>query len=89
MTEVINMPNGDKPIVKCSVANCGYWGEQNICKADLIMIDIDKHAKPITEKSSQERHLTARIKMRLKPLRLRAATPLSQRHKCLNQTNCE
>ncbi|AWB46983.1 DUF1540 domain-containing protein [Paenibacillus sp. CAA11] len=39
------MPNGDKPIVKCSVANCGYWGEQNICKADLIMIDIDKHAK--------------------------------------------
>ncbi|WP_223070260.1 DUF1540 domain-containing protein [Paenibacillus caui] len=38
------MPNGEKPIVKCSVANCHYWGEQNVCKADLIMIDIDKHA---------------------------------------------
>ncbi|GIO85297.1 hypothetical protein J25TS5_22290 [Paenibacillus faecis] len=38
------MPNGDKPIVKCSVSNCSYWGEQNVCKADLIMIDIDQHA---------------------------------------------
>ncbi|ANS75143.1 hypothetical protein AWM70_11460 [Paenibacillus yonginensis] len=38
------MPNGDKPIVKCSVSNCTYWGDQNVCKADLIMIDIDKHA---------------------------------------------
>ncbi|MFD2702195.1 DUF1540 domain-containing protein [Paenibacillus shunpengii] len=33
------------PIVKCSVSNCSYWGEQNVCKADLIMIDIDAHAR--------------------------------------------
>ncbi|MNO45931.1 hypothetical protein D3C76_362100 [compost metagenome] len=38
------MPTGDKPIVKCSVSNCSYWGEKNVCKADLIMIDIDQHA---------------------------------------------
>lgn len=42
--EVIIMPNGEKPIVKCSVSNCTYWGEKNLCQADLIMIDIDKHA---------------------------------------------
>ncbi|TBL78350.1 DUF1540 domain-containing protein [Paenibacillus thalictri] len=34
----------DKPIVKCSVANCEYWAQGNRCGADLIMIDIDKHA---------------------------------------------
>lgn len=33
-----------KPIVKCSVSNCTYWGEQNQCRADAIMIDIDSHA---------------------------------------------
>ncbi|AHM67018.1 DUF1540 domain-containing protein [Paenibacillus polymyxa] len=33
-----------KPIVKCSVANCHYWGENNFCKADLIMIEVDGHA---------------------------------------------
>lgn len=33
-----------KPIVKCSVANCHYWGENNLCKADLIMIEVDGHA---------------------------------------------
>ncbi|MEO2211739.1 DUF1540 domain-containing protein [Paenibacillus amylolyticus] len=34
----------DKPIVKCSVSNCNYWGENNFCHADAIMIDIDQHA---------------------------------------------
>lgn len=38
------MPSGEKPIVKCSVSNCHYWGAQNVCGADLIMIDVDKHA---------------------------------------------
>ncbi|MNC60787.1 hypothetical protein D3C75_1106890 [compost metagenome] len=38
------MQTSDKPIVKCSVSNCSYWGEKNVCKADLIMIDIDQHA---------------------------------------------
>lgn len=33
-----------KPIVKCSVANCQYWGQGNDCKADAIMIEVDKHA---------------------------------------------
>lgn len=32
------------PQVKCSVANCEYWSAGNNCSADLIMIDIDKHA---------------------------------------------
>ena len=38
------MPNGDKPIVNCSVSNCNYWGEHNVCSADQIMIEIDQHA---------------------------------------------
>ncbi|MNI33903.1 hypothetical protein D3C73_878720 [compost metagenome] len=38
------MLTSEKPIVKCSVSNCSYWGEKNVCKADLIMIDIDEHA---------------------------------------------
>ncbi|WP_274363276.1 DUF1540 domain-containing protein [Paenibacillus thermotolerans] len=33
------------PQVKCSVSNCEYWDKGNKCGADLIMIDIDKHAK--------------------------------------------
>ncbi|MFI2857454.1 DUF1540 domain-containing protein [Paenibacillus sp. JSM ZJ436] len=38
------MANGAKPYVKCSVSNCNYWGEQNVCQADMIMIEIDKHS---------------------------------------------
>ncbi|KAF9115021.1 hypothetical protein BGX30_006419, partial [Mortierella sp. GBA39] len=30
--------------VKCSVSNCSYWGEENVCKAEQILIEIDKHA---------------------------------------------
>lgn len=30
--------------VKCSVSNCAYYKEGNRCGADLIMIEIDKHA---------------------------------------------
>lgn len=33
-----------KPLVKCSVSNCTYWGENNNCRAEAIMIDIDRHA---------------------------------------------
>lgn len=32
------------PIVKCSVANCTYWGEGNNCQADMIMVEVDAHA---------------------------------------------
>ncbi|GGG10504.1 DUF1540 domain-containing protein [Paenibacillus abyssi] len=35
------MPKG----VKCSVANCSFWGQGNQCNADTIMIDVDKHAQ--------------------------------------------
>lgn len=34
-----------KPLVKCSVSNCSFWGENNNCLADSIMIEIDKHAR--------------------------------------------
>jgi hypothetical protein len=37
--EVIKMPE-----VKCSVANCNYWAEGNNCAADVVMIEVDKHA---------------------------------------------
>ncbi|MGE5701380.1 MAG: DUF1540 domain-containing protein [Clostridia bacterium] len=30
--------------VKCSVANCTYWGEGNNCHADSIMVEVDSHA---------------------------------------------
>ncbi|WP_407944859.1 DUF1540 domain-containing protein [Paenibacillus albiflavus] len=33
-----------KPVVKCSVSNCTYWGQNNLCHADSIIIDIDQHA---------------------------------------------
>lgn len=33
------------PQVKCSVSNCAYWARGNECRADLIMIEIDKHAR--------------------------------------------
>lgn len=33
------------PQVKCSVSNCEYYATGNNCNADVIMIDIDQHAK--------------------------------------------
>ena len=33
-----------KPSVKCSVSNCHFWGESNICRAEKIMIEIDRHS---------------------------------------------
>ncbi len=32
------------PEVKCSVSDCTYWESKNNCKADAIMIEIDKHS---------------------------------------------
>ena len=32
------------PEVKCSVSNCNYWQYGNSCGADVVMIDVDKHA---------------------------------------------
>lgn len=34
------MPEG----VKCTVSNCTFWDEGNLCAADSIVVDIDKHA---------------------------------------------
>jgi hypothetical protein len=39
LREVIELPE-----VKCSVANCNYWTEGNNCNADVVMIEVDKHA---------------------------------------------
>ncbi|MDR0268963.1 DUF1540 domain-containing protein [Paenibacillus sp.] len=36
--------NDTRTVVRCSVSNCNYWGEQNVCKAEQILIEIDKHA---------------------------------------------
>ncbi|WP_410514487.1 DUF1540 domain-containing protein [Paenibacillus sp. BR2-3] len=33
----------NKTLVNCSVSNCSYWGERNVCRADEIIIEIDKH----------------------------------------------
>ncbi|EJW17385.1 DUF1540 domain-containing protein [Paenibacillus alvei] len=33
----------EKPVVRCSVSNCKFWGDFR-CQASEIMIDIDAHA---------------------------------------------
>ncbi|MNO51220.1 hypothetical protein D3C76_416110 [compost metagenome] len=54
-----------KPLVKCSVSNCHYWGEQNLCHAEQIVIEIDKHsgsafkeeyAEEMTDKGTHHDH---------------------------------
>lgn len=35
------MPQVD---VKCSVSNCSFWGDGNLCSAPAIMVDLDSHA---------------------------------------------
>lgn len=34
-----------RPEVKCSVSNCTYWAQGNNCSAEMIMVEIDSHAK--------------------------------------------
>lgn len=49
------MSNDQKPLVRCSVSNCNYWGESNICRAEEIVIEIDKHTnRPFTEEFAEE-----------------------------------
>ncbi|WP_315969686.1 DUF1540 domain-containing protein [Numidum massiliense] len=31
--------------MRCSVANCFFWNEGNLCGADAIMVEIDKNAQ--------------------------------------------
>lgn len=34
----------ENPLVKCSIANCEYWEQGNNCSAEVIMIEVNKHA---------------------------------------------
>ncbi|MGO4887191.1 DUF1540 domain-containing protein [Anaerobacillus sp. MEB173] len=34
----------ERPVVKCNVSNCTYWGEGNNCFAESILVEIDSHA---------------------------------------------
>ncbi|MCG7407829.1 DUF1540 domain-containing protein [Paenibacillus sp. ACRRX] len=43
--------SSEKPLVRCSVANCHFWGQGNLCQAESIQIDIDAHA---TKRISEE-----------------------------------
>lgn len=37
--------------VSCSIANCAYYGEGNVCTADKIVVELDRHANYDTEMS--------------------------------------
>jgi len=39
--------------VKCSVANCSFWGKGNNCQAPSIMVEVDQHADYNTEMSAE------------------------------------
>lgn len=39
--------------VSCAIANCSYYGEGNVCKAEKIMVELDSHARYDTEMSSE------------------------------------
>lgn len=39
------MPAG----VKCTVSNCNFWDEGNLCGADSIQVEIDKHSSKISD----------------------------------------
>jgi hypothetical protein len=39
--------------VKCSVANCSYWGQGNNCTAPSIMVEVDSHADYSTEMANE------------------------------------
>ncbi|MCK0471535.1 DUF1540 domain-containing protein [Halalkalibacter sp. APA_J-10(15)] len=34
-----------KPVVKCHVSNCSYWGNGNRCQAEAILVEMDAHAE--------------------------------------------
>lgn len=43
------------PKVACTVSNCTYWAENNLCSAENILIEIDKHAaKRFSEEFASE-----------------------------------
>ncbi|HYK73331.1 MAG TPA: DUF1540 domain-containing protein [Pseudoneobacillus sp.] len=39
--------------VSCSISNCTFYGQGNICTAEKIMVDMDNHARYDTEMSSE------------------------------------
>lgn len=40
--------------VSCSIANCTFYGEGNVCKADKIMVEHDAHASGYNTEFSRE-----------------------------------
>ena len=44
------MPNVE---VSCSIANCTYYGEGNVCTAEKIMVEVDNHARYDSEMSAE------------------------------------
>lgn len=49
------------PLVKCSVANCHYHGEENECLADAIMVDVGRHADLKFEQTIGENQVDSHI----------------------------
>lgn len=39
--------------VSCSISNCTFYGEGNVCTAEKIMVEMDSHASYDTEFSSE------------------------------------
>ncbi|OAB34223.1 hypothetical protein PGLA_23820 [Paenibacillus glacialis] len=50
------MINEPKTLVKCSVSNCHFWGEANLCQAEKIVIEIDAHASRNLNEEFGEEH---------------------------------
>ncbi len=44
------MPKSGSEIVKCTVSNCEYWGQENNCTAEQILITAPASALPKVEK---------------------------------------
>lgn len=59
------MTNELRTHVKCSVNNCHYWGEHNVCGAEQIMIEIDSHANiNLNEEYGEEQFVNHQDKAR-------------------------
>jgi hypothetical protein len=39
--------------VSCAISNCTFYGDGNVCTADKIMVELDRHASYDTEMSGE------------------------------------
>lgn len=39
--------------VSCAISNCTFYGEGNVCTAEKIMVEMDRHARYDTEFASE------------------------------------